>query len=118
VGAVKGGDPKEMKQVVTTILGRFPGTLPFSPDHLKIEILDSQENSNERADSLPSVKETLKVRVHWHYPLMVPLADTFHYKNRLFPVPGRPRVHLQASWAMTMFGSKSGENNNGEGQKY
>jgi len=118
VGAVKGGDPKEMKQVITTILGRFPGVLPCSPDHLKIEILDSREDRDERDDSLPSVKETLKVRVHWHYPLIVPLADTFHFRNILFPVPGRPTVHLQASWAMTMFGSKSGENIDGKGQKY
>ena len=114
VGAVHGGDLDKMKQAVTTILGRFPIELPFSSDQLEIEILNSQEDSVGRAGTLPPLAEPIKVRVHWHYPLIVPLADTFLFKNSLFPVSGRPRVHLQASWAMTMFGSKSGDNKNGK----
>ena len=113
VGAVHGGDLNEMKRAVTRILGQSPGLLSMHRDHIEIEIIDSQEKRGERTGgSEPTAAGPLKVRVHWHYPLSVPFADAFLHKNTLFPVPGRPSVHLQASWAMTMIGSISGDENN------
>ena len=113
VGAVHGADQNEMKRAVTRILGRSPGLLSMPRDHIEIEIIDSQEKRGERAGgSEPPAAGPLKVRVHWHYPLIVPFADAFLHKNTLFPVPGRPSVHLQASWTMTMFGSISKDENN------
>jgi len=113
VGAVHGGDTNEMKRAVTRILSRSPGLLSMSRDHLEIEIIDSQEKRGEKTGgSEPPAAGPLKVRVHWRYPLTIPLADAFSQKNNLFPVPGRPSVHLQASWAMTMFGSISEDESN------
>ncbi len=113
VGVVHNADQSEMKRAVKRILGRSPGLLSMSRDHFEIEIIDSQEKHSEKAGaSEPSAAGPLKVRVHWHYPLIVPLADTFPHRNNLFPVADRPSVHLQASWAMTMFGSISGEESN------
>ncbi|MDF1526955.1 MAG: pilus assembly protein [bacterium] len=109
VGAVHGADLNRMKQTVTSILARSPGLLSISRDHFEIEIID--DLGNEKKNSVPSVEQPagtpLMVRVHWHYPLTIPLADAFSLKNSKFPVPGRPSVHLKASWAMTMFGSIS-----------
>jgi hypothetical protein len=113
VGAVHGSDLNEMKRAVTRILGRSSGLLTMSRDHLEIEIIDSQEKSGDRTEtSEPPAATPLKVRVHWHYPLIIPLADKFLDKNNLLPVSGRPSVHLQASWAMTMFGSIPEDENN------
>jgi len=111
VGAVHGADLNEMKQAVRRILTRSPGQLSMSREHLEVEIIDSLEKSREKAGPLVEQESVapLMVRVHWHYPLVVPFADIFSRKTKLFPAPGRPGVHLQASWAMTMFGSISGD---------
>jgi len=114
VGAVHGADLNRMKQTVTSILARSPGLLSISRDQFEIEIIDALEN--ERENSGPSVEQPadipLMVRVHWHYPLTIPIADAFSRKNNKFSILGRPSVHLKASWAMTMFGSISGDQSN------
>ena len=111
IGAVRGADLNMMKETVTSILGRSPGLLSISRDHVEIEIIDSLENEGEKTGaSVERPADTpLMVRVHWHYPLTMPLADALSRKNNIFPVLGRPSVHLKASWATTMFGSISGD---------
>jgi len=88
--------------------------LSISRDHVEIEIIDSLENEGEKAGhSVEQPADTpLMVRVHWHYPLTIPLADAFSRKNNIFPELGRPSVYLKASWATTMLGSISGDQNN------
>jgi hypothetical protein len=113
VGAVHGADQNEMKRTVTKILGQSQELLSLPRDHIEIEIMDFQEKRGEgTGGSKPPATAPLKVRVHWHYPLFIPLADTFLNKNILLPDSGRPSLHLQASWTMTMFGSILGIENN------
>ncbi len=113
VGAVNASDEKEMRRTVKRILARSPGLVSLPDRSYEVEILGTQENSGagSKTTGQPAVN-ALKVRVHWHYPLTIPLADTFSRNNNIFPVLGRPSVHLKASWAMTMFGSISGDQNN------
>ena len=115
VGAVNSSDKKEMKRAVKKILSGSPGLLSLPDGSFEVEILNDDETDSEIPETnLGTVVQPLKVRVHWHYPLIVPLADNFRNRNQVFPVPGRPSVHLRASWTMTMFGSKPGDKSNGK----
>ena len=113
VGAVNASDEKEMRRTVKRILARSPGLVSLPDRSYEVEILDTEENSGAglKTTQNPAIN-VLKVRVHWHYPLTVPLADKFLRKSSTFGVLKRPSVHLKASWAMTMFGSISGDQNN------
>jgi len=118
VGTVHGADLNEMKQAVTRILDRSPGLLSRSRDHIEIEIIDSQEKHSEKTGTAePSAAAPLKVRVHWHYPLIVPLADALSPRSARSMFSGRPSVHLQASWAMTMSGFKTRDETNAENRR-
>lgn len=118
VGAVHNADPGEMKRAATRILGRSPGLLSMSRDHIEIEIIDSRDKRSERAGtSEPPAAAPLKVRVHWHYPLTVPLADALFRRGARSMLSGKPSVHLQASWAMTMSGFKTMDETNAKNRR-
>jgi hypothetical protein len=115
VGVVNASDKISMTRAVKRILARSPGLVSLPDGSYEVEILGSGGNDDERSETtVKPLNETLKVRVHWHYPLIVPLTDIFPNKNNLFLIPGRPSVHLQASWAMTMFRSIPEDKSNGK----
>jgi hypothetical protein len=104
IGAVNASDMVEMRRAVKKILARSPGLVSLPDRSYEVETLGTGENDEGVSEASPEpVAKTLKVRVHWHYPLIVPFIDTLLHKTNLLPIPGRPSVHLQASWAMTMF---------------
>jgi len=104
VGAVNASDTAEMRSTVKRILAISPGLVSLPERSYEVEILGTGENDEGVSEASPEpVPKTLKVRVHWNYPLIIPFADTLLHKTNLLPIPGRPSVHLQASWAMTMF---------------
>jgi hypothetical protein len=106
VGAVNASDMVEMRRTVKRILAGSPGLGSLSDRSFEVEILGTGENDEEVSGASPEpVAKALKVRVHWHYPLIMPLADIILLRKSPFPVPGRPSVHLQASWVMPMTGS-------------
>jgi len=114
-GAVHNADLTEMKQTVTRILRGYPGMLLESPDHLEIEIVDYVEARDEAdGSSRQSGSAPMIVRVHWYYPLLIPLADILSPESQKLQIPGRPRIHLRASWAIPIFGSISGDDNSAE----
>ncbi len=113
VGAVNASDMVEMRRTVKRILAGSPGLGSLPDRSFEVEILGTGENDEEISGASPEpVAKALKVRVHWRYPLIMPLADIIPRQSSLFPIPGRPSVHLQASWAMPMSGYISEDESN------
>ena len=104
-----------MKRAVKTILAGAPGFKLFSDRSIKVEILGEGKarSSSPEPDQIPE-SPVLKIRVHWHYPLMIPLADQLLPKKSIFRIRGRPTLHLRSSWAMAMFESRPGDHNNAD----
>jgi len=115
VGAVNAADKAKMMQTVKKILSGSPGLTTLPEGSFDVEILD-RERSGKRANSpeTGTLDETLKVRVHWNYPLIVPFVDRLPKRKNLYPSLERPFIHLNASWAMKRFGSGSAEKNNAQ----
>ena len=106
VGAVHSSDKEKITNAVKQILLRSQGNVYLTGGSFEVEILNAQENSGKGsspATQLPS--KPLIVRVHWYYPLVVPLADLFLSWNNPLSTKGRPSIHLKASWTMTTFPS-------------
>jgi hypothetical protein len=113
VGSVRAGDKDAMRQAVSRILAISPGDYSSLDEIIKVKIIES-DNRSENKKEMPSQIEdkNIRVRIHWKYPLIVPLADSLIPGNQKRTTTGKPCVHLQASWAMAMFDPISRKNKN------
>jgi hypothetical protein len=104
-GAVHGGDIRVMEKTARRILAASPGFSPLTPNSLQIEIIDGETSAaasqSPKADHVAG-PSPLSIRVHWDYPLTIPLASSlianFHKAGTFSP---RLTIPLQASWTMT-----------------
>ena len=104
-GAVHGGDIRVMEKTARRILAASPGFSPLTPNSLRIEIIDGETSAT--ASQSPKANQAatpfpLSIRVHWDYPLTIPLASSLVanlHKAGTFS-PGLT-IPLQASWTMT-----------------
>ncbi len=105
VGAVRSGDEDEMKRAALRVLSPWTGNLASPGSLLDVEILEIPEKGNDTVISPArnNTDEPLMVRLHWDFPLIVPLADRLLTRNRILPVSSKSTLHLQASWTMPLF---------------
>lgn len=112
VGAVRNADIKEMNDAVGKILSGTTGLMPASPGLYRVEKLDLFSEKDEKTAQGPEqLHELLKVRVHWDYPLSVPLVNTLWasiYKDR--SLHKESTFPLQATWTTVKFRAISEKN--------
>jgi hypothetical protein len=119
VGAVNSKSKKLMKQAVDRILNSGLVSTSALNASIKVEIIDPDSKDGNESDSLsPTDLKSLRVRIHWHYPLTIPLADVLIPGTNVSPLTGKRSIHLQASWMLTIFGPISRNNNAEHRQDY
>lgn len=117
-GAVHSADMAVIRQTVKRILAVSAGLFPLTDGACKVEILHQREDGPKREPSGEEpAREALSVRVHWHYPLMIPLPWINSSGKNPTGFRGKSTIHLQASWAMPVFAPMSWEENHGKGEE-
>ena len=113
VGAVHNGDESEMKRAALMVLSPWAGNRTSPGSLLDMEILEIREKERGTAASpaRSSSDNPLMVRLHWDFPLIVPMADRLLSRNRILPASFQSTLHLQASWAMPVFRTREKEIN-------
>lgn len=116
VGVVHSSDKKEMEQAVGKIVTPLTGIFSLPEGSFRVEILRTGERKEAKKWNLVKGKDTLKVQVHWQYPLTIPIADVILKTRSQLLDPRKPYLHLRASWVMPTFESPSKEENHDDGQ--
>ena len=117
VGAVHSSDKKEMEQAVERIMAPFTGSRPLPERSFRVEILGTEKRKETKNWNLTRGKNMLKVRVHWQYPLTIPVADIIFKTPSPLIDTRRPYIHLKASWVMPTFGSPPKEEKHDDDQR-
>lgn len=107
VGAVTAVDKNAMKKTVGRILSKLPLVTSFSSETIDLEILGPEDTyEKENQSNTLALDKTLKIRISWDYPLIIPFADLLASKKTApFALMKRPSIRLHASWAMVNFES-------------
>jgi hypothetical protein len=102
-GAVREGEPEDMKDAASRILRAVPGCrLTPGPD-LTLELLPGPGPAKKSADpALPPEELPLRVRIAWRCPLIVPVAGPLLGGWRGEGSWLRPTFPLQSSWGIWM----------------
>ena len=114
VGAVRDADIREMETAANKVLFGAKAFIPALRDSCHVEILDPIMKTNA---SIPTEEgfEFLKVRVHWDFPLFVPIPaisparfDPSGFFRTVKKIP------LQASWTTVNFSQSTEKEERGK----